>query len=129
MTSGRPSLSLPSLWKTLARLMDARPTATHPARSPRAAACAMDAIGALPRPPEEGGKIHRRAKWADVDIEDDSTGSDTCFAPEETGNTVASQLSCGQPVEVTEAIEVARLGIVKSVEKMKGGSVNRQRQR
>ena len=39
------------------------------ARKAEAAGCAIDAIGALPRPPEDGDKVDCHAKWADVHLE------------------------------------------------------------
>ena len=69
------------------------------ARSPRASDCAVEVFGALPRPPERGGNIHRHANWADIGIDDSSTGRDVSTAD----HAAASDTSNGQSAEVPRA--------------------------
>ena len=72
-----------------------------------AAGCAIEAIGALPRPPEDGDKVDRHAKWADVDIEEDTVDSGVLTADHEVAGSTSDGQSADEPNEIHRALEKA----------------------
>ena len=77
------------------------------ARTAGAAGCAIQAIGALPRPPEDGDKVERHAKWADVDIEEDTVDSGVLTADHEVAGSTSDGQSADEPNEIHRALEKA----------------------